>query len=132
MAGGPGGVLAPTCPVSLRLRSQRLIEGKEIPKILATSLRAIPRSTASSTFTLRSSEYALMQDSFVEDQVLRKPLSGRGFRRGHDFAQGLEPGVQLVERGVESCCLVGVWAVYGSPHHLRPEGQQLLESVGDL
>src|SRR5215211_6044244 len=76
MAGGPGGVLAPTCPVSLRLRSQRLIEGKEIPKILATSLRAIPRSTASSTFTLRSSEYALMQDSFVEDQVLRKPLSG--------------------------------------------------------
>jgi hypothetical protein len=61
MAGGPGGVLAPTCPVSLRLFNQRLIEGSETPKILATSALGIPRSTASNTFTLRSSEYALMQ-----------------------------------------------------------------------
>jgi hypothetical protein len=75
MAGGPDGGLAPTSPVSLRLLSQRLIEGSEIPKILATSALGIPRSTASNTLTLRSSEYALMQDSFVEDQASRKPLS---------------------------------------------------------
>ncbi len=74
MAGGPDGVLAPTCPVSLRLFSQRLIEGSEIPKILATSALGIPRSTASNTLTLRSSEYALMLNSFAEDQVSRKPL----------------------------------------------------------
>jgi hypothetical protein len=53
--------MASTCPVSLRLFSQRLIEGKEIPKICATSALGIPRSTASNTFTLRSFEYALMQ-----------------------------------------------------------------------
>jgi hypothetical protein len=74
MAGGPEGTLAPTCPVSLRLFSQRLIEGSEIPKILATSALGLPRSTASNTFSLRSSEYALIQDSFAEDQVSRKPL----------------------------------------------------------
>jgi len=38
-----------------------LIEGKEIPKTLATSSRGIPRSRASNTFSLRSSEYALMR-----------------------------------------------------------------------
>jgi hypothetical protein len=39
-----------------------------------TSALGIPRSTASSTFTLRSFEYALMQESFAEDQVSCKPL----------------------------------------------------------
>ena len=38
-----------------------MIEGKEIPKTLATSSRGIPRSRASNTFSLRSSEYALMR-----------------------------------------------------------------------
>jgi hypothetical protein len=75
VAGGPGMGLGSTSPVSLRLFSQRLIEGKEIPKILATSALGIPRSTASNTFSLRSFEYALMRNSFAEDQLSRKPLS---------------------------------------------------------
>src|SRR5215212_1437383 len=74
IAGGPDGTLAPTSPVSLRLFSQRLTEGKEIPKIFATSALGIPRSTASSTFTLRSFEYARMPNSFAEGQVSCKPL----------------------------------------------------------
>ena len=74
MAGGPGMGLGSTLPVSRRLFSQRLIEGKEIPKILATSSRGVPRSTASNTFTLRSFEYALTRSSFAEDQLSRKPL----------------------------------------------------------
>src|SRR5215212_4858002 len=76
-AGGPGGALASTSPVSLRLFSQHLIEGREIPKVLATCALGIPRSTASNTFTLRSFEYALMQESFAEDQASCKPLSPR-------------------------------------------------------
>jgi hypothetical protein len=75
-AGGPGGALASTSPVSLRLFSHRLIEGREIPKVLATCALGIPRSTASNTFTLRSFEYALMQESFAEDQASCKPLLG--------------------------------------------------------
>ena len=75
MAGGLGMGLGSTLPVSRRLFSQRLIEGKETPKILATSALGIPRSTASNTFTLRSFEYALISRSFTEDQVSRKPLS---------------------------------------------------------
>jgi hypothetical protein len=63
MAGGPGMGLGSTLPVSRRLFSQRLIEGKETPKILATSALGIPRSTASNTFTLRSFEYALISRS---------------------------------------------------------------------
>src|SRR5918994_3432907 len=74
MAGGPVGTLAPTSPVSLRLFSQRLMEGSEIPKILATSALGLPRSTASSTFTLRSFEYARMPNSVAEDQTSCKPL----------------------------------------------------------
>jgi hypothetical protein len=41
---------------------------------LATSALGIPRSTASSTFTLRSFEYARMPNSFAEDQTSCKPL----------------------------------------------------------
>ncbi len=74
MAGGPGMGLGSTSPLSLRLLNQRLIEGRESPKIRATSLRAIPRSTASNTFSLRSFEYALMLGSFHEDQPSRNPL----------------------------------------------------------
>ena len=66
--------LGSTSPLSLRLLNQRLIEGRESPKIRATSLRAIPRSTASNTFSLRSFEYALMLGSFHEDQPSRNPL----------------------------------------------------------
>ena len=54
-----------TSPLSLRLLSHRLIEGTEMPKIRATSLRGIPRSMASNTFSLRSFEYALMPGSFA-------------------------------------------------------------------
>jgi hypothetical protein len=66
--------LGSTLHVSRRLFSQRLIEGKEIPKTLANSSRGIPRSTASNTFSLRSFEYALMPNGFAEDQLSRKPL----------------------------------------------------------
>ena len=38
-----------TFPLSLRRLSQRLIEGSELPKIRATSLRGIPLSTATNT-----------------------------------------------------------------------------------
>ncbi len=69
LAGGPGLGISPTSPVSLRRLSQRLIEGTEIPKTCATSLRGTPRSTASSTLSLRSFEYALMPGSFAEDQL---------------------------------------------------------------
>jgi hypothetical protein len=48
--------LGSTLPVSRRLFSQRLIEGKEISKIVATSWRGIARSIASTTFSLRSFE----------------------------------------------------------------------------
>jgi hypothetical protein len=51
-----------------------LIEGREIPKVLATSALGIPRSTASYTFTLRSFEYALMRESLDEDLASFKPL----------------------------------------------------------
>jgi len=75
LAGGPGIAEGSTSPVSLLSLSQRLIEGREIPKICATSFRGIPRSTASNTLSLRSFEYALMFGSFHEDQYSRNPLS---------------------------------------------------------
>lgn len=68
------GLGSTTSPLSLRLLNQRLIEGTEIPKIRATSLRGIPRSTAFNTFSLRFFEYAFMLGSFYEDQSLRNPL----------------------------------------------------------
>src|SRR5215210_4553785 len=74
LAGGPGMGLGSTSPLSLRLLNQRLIEGTEIPKMRATSLRGISRSTASNTFSLRSFEYAFMLGSFHEDQPSRNPL----------------------------------------------------------
>ena len=74
LAGGPGIAEGSTSPVSLLSLSQRLIEGREIPKICATSFRGIPRSTASNTLSLRSFEYALMFGSFHEDQYSRNPL----------------------------------------------------------
>ena len=75
MGGRPGMGLGSTLPVSRRLFSQRLIEGKETPKILATSALGIPRSTASNTLTLKSLVYALLQDRFAADQASRKPPS---------------------------------------------------------
>jgi hypothetical protein len=66
--------LASTVPVSLLLLSQRLMEGIETPKTSATSLRSMPRSTAPSTLSLRSFEYAFMPASIYEDQPTRNPL----------------------------------------------------------
>ncbi len=63
-----------TSPVSLRRLSHRLIEGTEIPKTRATSLRGVPPSTASNALSLRSLEYALMLGSLHEDQHSRNPL----------------------------------------------------------
>src|SRR5215210_43754 len=61
LAGGPGLLgLGSTSPLSLGLLNQRLIEGRDTPKIRATSLPGIPRSTASNTLSLRSFEYAFM------------------------------------------------------------------------
>ena len=74
LARGPGMAEGSTSPLSLRRLSQRLIEGSEIPKILATSLRGIPRSTASNTLSLKSFEYAFMPGSFHEDQPSSNPL----------------------------------------------------------
>jgi hypothetical protein len=74
LAGGPGIGLGSTPPLSLRRLSQRLIEGEDTPKTLATSFLGIPRSTAANTLSLRSFEYALMRNSFVKDQPSSKPL----------------------------------------------------------
>jgi hypothetical protein len=74
LAGGPGMGEGSTSPLSLRRLSQRLIEGSEIPKILAASLRGIPLSTASNTLSLKSFEYAFIAGSFYEDQPSRNPL----------------------------------------------------------
>lgn len=63
LAGGPGIGEGATSPVSLRRLSQRLIEGTQIPKTRATSLRGILPSTASNALSLRSLEYGLMLGS---------------------------------------------------------------------
>ena len=68
-----------TSPFSLLSLSQRLMEGIEMPKIWATSLRGIPRSRASSTLSLRSFEYAFTPSGLRQDQPSRNPLSGAGF-----------------------------------------------------
>ena len=54
------------------------MEGKETPKTRATSLRSIPRSTASNTFSLRSFEYGFMPRSVHEAQPTRILLSAQG------------------------------------------------------
>jgi hypothetical protein len=41
-------------PLSLLIFSQRFMEGNESPKTSTTSLRLMPRSTASNTFSLSS------------------------------------------------------------------------------
>ena len=63
-----------TSPVSRRRLSQRLMVGIETPKTLATSLLGIPRSTASSTLSLRSLEYGFTFTSFAWDQSACKLL----------------------------------------------------------
>jgi hypothetical protein len=75
LAGGPGIGRGWTSPRSLLIFSQRFMEGKETPKTLATSLRSMPRSTASSTLSLRSFEYAFMPESIHEAQPTCNPLS---------------------------------------------------------
>ena len=64
-----------TSPASFLIFSQRFTEGKETPKTPATSLRSMPRSTASNTLSLRSFEYAFMPTSIHEAQPTRNPLS---------------------------------------------------------
>jgi hypothetical protein len=102
MSGGTGMSLGSTLPVSGRLFSQRLIEGKETPKILATSALGIPRSTASNTLTLGSFEYALMQDRFAKDQASRKPLSNLSAKRPSSSLPALpaDPGSATHRGGV--------------------------------
>ena len=75
LAGGPGFGFASTSPVSRRRLSQRLMVGTETPKTSATSLLGIPRSTASSTLSLKSLEYGFIPTSFAQDQLICKPLS---------------------------------------------------------
>jgi hypothetical protein len=48
--------------------------GSETPKTCATSFRSMPRSTAASTFNLRSFEYGFMPKVSHPDQPPRKPL----------------------------------------------------------
>jgi hypothetical protein len=50
------------------------IEGIETPKTSATRSRGIPRSTAASTFSLRSFEYGFILQASHIDQSLGRPL----------------------------------------------------------
>ena len=52
------GLYVPRLPAQLEVAF--LMVGTDMPKVLATSSRAIPRSTAASTLSLRSFEYAFM------------------------------------------------------------------------
>jgi hypothetical protein len=63
-----------TSPVWRLLLSQRLRVERETPKRSWTSFLGIPRSTAESTFNLRSFEYAFMDTIFMQVHYLRKPL----------------------------------------------------------
>ena len=65
---------ASTSPRSLLILSQRFMEARETPKTLATSLRSMPRSTASNTLSLRSFEYGFMPGSIHEAQPTRNSL----------------------------------------------------------
>src|SRR5215212_3169123 len=49
--------------------------GSETPKTRATSFLGMPRSTAASTFNLRSFEYGFMPEVSHPDQPPSKPLS---------------------------------------------------------
>src|SRR5215203_2218226 len=64
-----------TSPVWRLLLSQRLRVERETPKRSWTSFLGMPRSTAESTFNLRSFEYAFMDTIFMQVHYLRKPLS---------------------------------------------------------
>jgi len=74
-AGGPGMGRASMSPLYLLIFSQRFMEGNETPKTSTTSLRFMPRSTASNTFSLRSLEYAFMTASIREAQPTCNSLS---------------------------------------------------------
>jgi hypothetical protein len=78
LAGGPGIRCASTSLCSLLIFSQRFTEGSETPKILATSLRSMPRSMASNTLSLRSFEYAFIYGRIHEARSSRNaPLELR-------------------------------------------------------
>jgi hypothetical protein len=75
LAGGPGMGRGRTSPASCLIFSQRFMQGKETPKTRTTSLRSMPRSTASNTLSLRSFEYGFLPTSIYEAQPTRNPLS---------------------------------------------------------
>ena len=60
-------------PSLLRLRYLSRV-GLEMSKVLTTSLRGMPRSMASSTFSLRSSEYAFVCIASHDHHLLCNPL----------------------------------------------------------
>jgi hypothetical protein len=63
-------------PLSLLIFSQRFMEGNESPKTSTTSLRLMPRSTASNTFSLSSLGYAFMPASIRKAQPKCNPPLG--------------------------------------------------------
>src|SRR3712207_3746584 len=69
-----------------------------------------------------------------EPQISCPTLSVGRFWGGQRGAQGFQAKVQLVEIRVQLRGLVlgGATALYGDAHDPRPEGQELLEGVGDL
>ena len=73
-ADGPGTGFGVSPPASRRRLSQRLIVGSDTANTRATSARAIPPSTASTTRTRKSSLYGLMPTACQKDQGPRNPL----------------------------------------------------------
>ncbi len=74
MGGLPGRGPVSTSLVSCRRFSQRLIVASDTSKTSTTSLRGMPRSTAKSTLSLKSFEYAFMSQALYEARYLRNPL----------------------------------------------------------
>jgi hypothetical protein len=59
-AGGPGIGFGASTPVSRRCFSHRLIVGSDTANVSTTSDRLVPRSTAATTRSRKSSEYAFI------------------------------------------------------------------------
>src|SRR5215211_5887599 len=83
-----------TSPVWRLLLSQRLRVERETPKRSWTSFLGMPRSTAESTFNLRSFEYAFMDTIFMQVHYLRKPLLEQNPAYGTARPLGIGDAVQ--------------------------------------
>ena len=70
----PGEGLGARSPPSRRRLSHRFTVGRETPKTRTTSALGSPRSTAASSLTLRSFEYAFIAAASHGDQSLRNLL----------------------------------------------------------